>query len=72
VHAIRTVDEAIALLTGVEAGEQDEHDAYPPETVNYRVDARLKELFELRRQLGSDEIRKKPPEPTENGNPDEV
>jgi lon-related putative ATP-dependent protease len=72
VHAIRTVDEAIALLTGVEAGEKDDQDAYPPETVNHRVAARLHELFELRRRLGGDELRKKPSEPTETGNPDEA
>ena len=48
VHAVRTVDEAMALLTGLEAGAADAVTG-APDTVNGRVAHRLRELAELRR-----------------------
>jgi len=42
VYAVRTVDEALELLTGVPAGERDEKGAFPEETVNGKVEARLR------------------------------
>jgi predicted ATP-dependent protease len=50
IHAVRHVDEAIALLTGVPAGEPEFTTAGPQHTVNGRVSARLKELAALRRE----------------------
>jgi lon-related putative ATP-dependent protease len=38
---IDTVDQGIALLTGIAAGEPDAEGAYPPDTINGRVAARL-------------------------------
>ena len=55
VYPIETVDQAIELLTGVPAGTSDEQGQYPEGTINQRVAARLWELFELRRKLGSEE-----------------
>jgi predicted ATP-dependent protease len=49
VYAVRTVDEAIELLTGMPAGAPDGTTALPPDTVNGRVARRLRELAELRR-----------------------
>jgi hypothetical protein len=34
---VETVDEGIAILTGVEAGTPDADGAYPPDSVNGRV-----------------------------------
>jgi predicted ATP-dependent protease len=51
VYAVRSVDEAIELLTGMPAGAPDGTSALPPETVNARVARRLRELAELRRGL---------------------
>lgn len=48
VHAIDNVDQAIALLTGTDAGGADEDGKYPVGSVNRRVAARLAELTELR------------------------
>jgi predicted ATP-dependent protease len=48
VHAVRTVDEAIELLTGVPAGEPEPASEAPQETVNGRVAKRLKELAAMR------------------------
>jgi lon-related putative ATP-dependent protease len=51
VYPITTVDEAISLLTGVAAGERDATAKFPAETVNYRVEERLKQLAEVRREF---------------------
>ena len=50
IHSITTVDEALELLTGVPAGEKDADGAYPPETINGRVTARLRQISEHLRE----------------------
>jgi len=55
VYAVSTVDEAISLLTGMPAGERDESGNYPAGTVNQRVEARLQELSDLRKEYSRDE-----------------
>jgi predicted ATP-dependent protease len=52
VFAVETVDQAIELLTGVDAGARDEDGAYPESSINARVDARLREMGETMRQFG--------------------
>ena len=49
---VRTIDEGIELLTGVQAGERGPDGAYPPDTVNGRVDRRLRELAEQMQAFG--------------------
>lgn len=46
IWAVRTIDEGIAILTGVPAGAADESGQYPPDTVNGRVSRRLEEYAE--------------------------
>jgi predicted ATP-dependent protease len=46
IHPVRTVDEGIEILTGIPAGERDAQGAYPPDSVNGRVDSRLRTLAE--------------------------
>jgi predicted ATP-dependent protease len=46
VYAVETIDQGIALLTGVPAGEADEDGNYPEGTVNYLVQERLLEMAE--------------------------
>jgi lon-related putative ATP-dependent protease len=48
VYPVETVDQGIEILTGVEAGEQDEEGTYPEGSVNDRVAKRLAELAEKR------------------------
>ncbi len=48
VWPIRTVDEAIALLTGVPAGERGADGAFAAGSVNARVEARLREFARVR------------------------
>ena len=52
IYAVNTVDEAIALLTNVAAGDRDDHGTYPEATLNARVATRLKEMFDLRQKFG--------------------
>jgi len=51
VWAVTSVDEAITLLTDIEAGEVGADGPYPAASINGRVQARLDELFERRRAL---------------------
>lgn len=44
VHAVETVDEALALLSGLEPGEADDHGYFPDGSANGRVAERLTEL----------------------------
>lgn len=43
-RAMRTLDEAIGLLTGLPAGEGDESGEYPADSVNALGDAPVREL----------------------------
>ena len=52
VHAVETVDDSIALLMGLPAGERDEEGEFPSGSINHRVEARLIQLAELQRDFG--------------------
>lgn len=78
VYPVRTVDEAISILTGVEAGERDEAGNYPKDSVNGRVQARLRELAERLKAFGREagekeeaekveEAEEEPEQPEEKG-----
>ena len=49
IYPVTTVDEGIALLTGMPAGEPDEAGDYPPDSLNGRIVARLKRLADTQR-----------------------
>lgn len=49
-HAVDHVDQAMALLIGMEAGERDARGEFPPDTINGRVTARLREFARLRQE----------------------
>jgi lon-related putative ATP-dependent protease len=46
VYSISTIDEALELLTGVEAGQKGPDGTYPPESINGRVQAQLTRFAE--------------------------
>lgn len=51
VYPVSTVDEALTLMTGVEAGERGADGQYPAGSINQRVEERLRELAELARRV---------------------
>ena len=52
VYAVDTVDQAIDLLTGEDAGERRPDGSYPEGSINARVDNRLREMGEAMRHFG--------------------
>lgn len=55
IYAVKTIDEGIELLTGVNAGEKDKNGHYPAGTVNYLVDERLRQLAQYWKEFRSEE-----------------
>jgi lon-related putative ATP-dependent protease len=53
VCAVTTVDEAIQLLTGAPAGDPLKKGGFQKNSINARVEARLVELSEIRREFGA-------------------
>ena len=53
IYPMRTVDEALGLLTGIPAGERDEAGNFPAGSVNQLVDARLRELADKQRAFSA-------------------
>jgi len=51
VYPVKTIDQGIELLTGVAAGTRDEQGAFPDDTINAQVEARLHEFADRRRQF---------------------
>jgi predicted ATP-dependent protease len=55
IYAVSTIDEGIEILTGIPAGERDDHNAFKEGTVNHRVEQRLKEFAEGMRKFAEEE-----------------
>lgn len=53
VHAIGSVDEGMALLTGCPAGQRGVDGQFPPGSVNRRVEDRLRAFAAVRRHFGA-------------------
>lgn len=51
VYPIGTIDEGVALLTGLEAGVRGVDGRYPADSINRRVEDRLRAFAEIRRQF---------------------
>ena len=54
IYPVRTVDEAIGILTGSDAGVPDQDGSYPEDSVNGRVQASLRGLAERLKSFGRD------------------
>ena len=44
IYPVSAIDEGIAILTGIDAGKKDAQGNYPPGTINYLVDEKLKSI----------------------------
>jgi lon-related putative ATP-dependent protease len=53
IFAVATVDEAMQLLTGVAAGERLKSGGFSKNSINAKVEARLIELSDIRREFGA-------------------
>jgi lon-related putative ATP-dependent protease len=51
IWAVGHADEALELLTGMPAGTRQGDATFPPDTVNGKVDARLRQMMELAKEL---------------------
>lgn len=71
IYPISTVDEGIAILTGVVAGESDESGEFPPDSINGRVMDRLATFTEKQREYkASDRAENDHEEDEESGDDD--
>lgn len=59
IYAIKNVDDAIEILTGMKAGKQDSRGNFEKGTFNYKVDMRLKELGKIYKESAEKEEPKK-------------
>ncbi len=55
VYAVDHVDEALEVLTGLEAGRRDDRGEFPEGTLNHRVRQRLEHLAEKSRKFAGDD-----------------
>ncbi len=51
IYSVKTIDEGIEILTGAKAGAKRSDGTFEDETVNFRVDKRLKEMAERLREF---------------------
>ena len=63
VYAVSTIAQGIETLTGVKAGERGKNGAFPPDSINGRVEARLMELAEQRRAFARNDAGDEPAQP---------
>jgi predicted ATP-dependent protease len=51
IYPVETVDQGIEVLTGMPAGTPNENGVFPDDSINGRVEARLQEFADRRRQF---------------------
>jgi lon-related putative ATP-dependent protease len=59
IYSVRFIDEGIEILTGVRAGTKKPDESFEEETVNYKVDRRLREMASKLKEYTSLSIEKK-------------
>ncbi len=52
IYAVEEADQALTLLTGIDAGRPDAKGSYPEKSINGRVQARLAEMAHIRQHFG--------------------
>jgi predicted ATP-dependent protease len=71
IWAVTDVDQGIEILTGVPAGVRQEDGTWPADSVNGRVDSRLRELAEIASRYGDGALVEVSAEPEEGVDEDE-
>ncbi len=51
IYGVKSIDEGISILTGVEAGEAGNNGKYPANSVNGLVVSRLKKLYKTTKEF---------------------
>jgi predicted ATP-dependent protease len=64
---VRTIDEGIEVLTGINAGERLADGSFEPDSINARVDQRLREMAQALQRFGKEDGHK-PEKPEQNDN----
>lgn len=59
VWAVKTIDQGLEILTGLQAGSRDKTNKYPPESINGKVDEKLLALAKGLKEFGNGEEKKK-------------
>ena len=59
IYPVRTIDQGIEILTGVEAGSRREDGTFEQGTVNYGVDMRLRKMAEKLREFMAFQVEEK-------------
>ncbi|WP_438951523.1 Lon protease family protein [Porticoccus sp.] len=54
IYAVSTIDEAVALLTGMSAGDADDQGEYPPDSVNGKVMSKIEAWIQTARKFSAD------------------
>ncbi|MFN2227958.1 MAG: Lon-insertion domain-containing protein, partial [Anaerolineae bacterium] len=67
IYAVETINQGIELLTGMPAGERDDEGHFPEGTINHRVEQRLVELAQKRREFAQSEEGQAQPGPADSG-----
>ena len=57
IYPVQTLDEAIGLMTGVAAGTRGADGVFPADTINGRVDRRLRQLAEQLQRFGRSPVK---------------
>ena len=58
IYPVSTIDRGMMILTGIEAGEKDKDGNYPPGTVSFLVDEKLKSIAKGLKDFGEEEKKK--------------
>jgi predicted ATP-dependent protease len=58
-YSVKTIDEGIEALTGMKAGKRKADGAFEENTINYKVDKRLREMAEKLKEFPEISIEKK-------------
>jgi lon-related putative ATP-dependent protease len=59
VYPIAHVEQGLEILTGIKAGERKKNGAYPKNSLNFRIEERLKKMNEIVRESGREEKKRK-------------